>query len=128
MNESGDRLSRLWQRGYSIAELWGFTSPITRDTSFVEAPHRLLWGILRLAEDQIDKGAGHKYLRERIATGEWIGIGFVDGLPEDAPLVIVPQLKEAKFGRQRSAVGDGTSTYVDVRFIHRDLWERGSLT
>jgi hypothetical protein len=115
------RLPQLWECGYSIAELWGFTPPVARGTSEIAEPHGLVWGILRLAEDQIDKGAGHTYLRQRIAAGDWIGIGFREPASEARQLALVPRFEDAKFGRKQSAVGDGITTYVNVRFVHQKL-------
>ena len=115
------RLPDLWQCGYTIAELWGFTPPVARGTSEIAQPHGLVWGILRLAEDQIDQGAGHTYLRQRIAAGDWIGIGFREPASGEQPLAIVPRFAHAKFGRRNSAVGDGITTYVNVRFVHQKL-------
>ncbi|MGZ3288627.1 MAG: hypothetical protein ACXU85_12585, partial [Xanthobacteraceae bacterium] len=63
MDGDPDRLSVLWAGGYSIAELWGYSEPVTRHTSAVEADHGLLWGILSIVEYQVSKGAGHRYLR-----------------------------------------------------------------
>lgn len=123
MTVSERLLPELWDCGYSIAELWGFTLPVTRYTSQVGEAHRLLWGILRLAEDQIDRGAGHAYLRQRIATGDWIGIGSAESAVATPELVVVPRLQDAKFGRRKSAVGDGITNYVNVRFVHRKLVE-----
>src|SRR4051794_11794860 len=56
-----NRLDVLWAGGYSIAELWGHSEPVTRSTSLVEAAHGLLWGILSIVEYQVSKGAGHRY-------------------------------------------------------------------
>jgi hypothetical protein len=123
MTVSERLLPDLWHCGYSIAELWGFTPPVTRPTSDISEPHGLQWGILRLAEDQIDKGAGHAYLRQRIAAGDWIGIGSSESSAGTREFVIVPKLKDAKFGRKKSAVGDGTTNFVNVRFVHQKLFE-----
>ncbi len=116
-------LPDLWHCGYSIAELWGFTPPVTRQTSDISEPHGLLWGILRLAEDQIDKGAGHAYLRQRIVAGDWVGIGNAESAAESQKFVVIPKVKDAKFGRKKSAVGDGVTNYVNVRFVHQKLIE-----
>lgn len=116
-------LSDLWRAGYSVAELWGYTSPVLRRTSDIVQPHALLWGILRIAEDQIDVGAGHRYFRQRVSGGDWVGIGFLEGGRDKEQLVLVPPLMNAKFGRTKSAIGDEKSTYVDVRFVHHKLFD-----
>jgi len=113
------RLKEIWDCGYSIAELWGFTRPITRATSVISEPHGLLWGILAIVDYQVDTGAGHTYLRERIAKGDWIGIGFTASDGSEPQLAIVPKIEGAKFGRKQSAVGDGKTTFTDVRFVHQ---------
>ena len=118
-----DQLPQLWKSGYSIAELWGFTAPVTRRTSDIVRPHGLIWGILRIAEDQIDKGAGHRYFRQRIEAGDWIGIGFREDDLAAERYVVVPRLKEAKFGHKKSAIGDGLTNYVNVHFVHRMFCE-----
>ena len=106
MDGDPNRLGVLWAGGYSIAELWGHSEPVTRNTSSVEAAHGLLWGILSIVEYQVSKGAGHRYLRERLWAGDWIAKG---SQPE---LCRVPKIKDAKFGRKVSAIGDG------VRIVH----------
>ena len=136
-NGASDRLSLLWAEGYSIAELWGHSEPVTRGTSSVEAAHLLLWGILSIVEYQVSKGAGHRYLRARLWAGDWIAIGDLDcpvahvlsgepvpTSPEhalEAPgsrLRRVPRFENAKFGRKVSAIGDGTTKYTGVRIVH----------
>jgi len=112
VNGDPDRLGVLWAGGYSIAELWGHSAPVTRNTSSVEAAHGLLWGILSIVEYQVSKGAGHRYLRERLWAGDWIAKG---SQPE---LCRVPKIKDAKFGRKVSAIGDGTVKYTGVRIVH----------
>lgn len=123
MSAPENLVSVLWDCGYSVAELWGFTAPVSRGTSLISEPHGLLWGILAIVEQQVDKGAGHKYLRQRISCGDWIGIGYDEATAEEKRLVIVPQIKDAKFGRRKSAVGDGITNYVNVRFVHHKLLE-----
>jgi hypothetical protein len=123
MSMPEDLISALWDCGYTVAELWGFTAPVSRGTSVISEPHALLWGILAIVEQQVDKGAGHRYLQQRIGSGDWIGIGFSEVAADEERLVIVPQIKDAKFGRKKSAVGDGVTNYVNVRFVHRKLLE-----
>ncbi|WP_376984613.1 hypothetical protein [Bosea sp. R86505] len=107
-----------WEEGYAIAELWGRTAPVTRATSRIEEPHPLLWGILSIAEYQIDRGAGQKYLIDRLRSGDWLAIGYRSPRQPDDPAVIIPADEATKFGRRQSAVGDGVTTYVDARIIH----------
>ena len=114
-------MSALWDCGYTVAELWGFTAPVSRGTSVISEPHGLLWGILGIVEYQVNKGAGHRYLQQRIVSGDWIGIGFPEAAADEQQLVIVPRIKDAKFGRRKSAVGDGVTNYVNVRFVHHQL-------
>jgi hypothetical protein len=119
--------SALWDCGYTVAELWGFTAPVSRGTSLISEPHGLLWGILAIVEQQVDKGAGHRYLQQRISSGDWIGIGFSEAAAAEKQLVILPQIKDAKFGRRKSAVGDGVTNYVNVRFVHQRLLEENAI-
>jgi hypothetical protein len=119
---SSELLQNLWGSGYSIAELWGFTAPVSRGTSEIAEPHCLLWGILGIVEYQVDKGAGHRYLQARIASGDWVGIGFCQSDEPEKRLAIVPKIKNAKFGRKKSAVGDDAMTFTDVRFVHQKLY------
>src|ERR1700761_2307931 len=128
MNASEDLMSALWDCGYTVAELWGFTKPVSRGTSLISEPHGLLWGILAIVEQQVDKGAGHKYFRQRIGAGDWVGIGYQEASVETKRLVIIPPIQDAKFGRQKSAVGDGISNYINVRFIHHKLMENDAIT
>ena len=90
-----DRLSLLWAEGYSIAELWGRGEPVTRGTSRVDAAHLLLWGILSIVEYQVSKGAGHRYLRERLWAGDWIAIGNLEPKAPGSPLCCVPRFEHA---------------------------------
>jgi hypothetical protein len=123
MNPPENVMSALWDCGYSVAELWGFTAPVSRGTSVISEPHGLLWGILGIVEYQVSQGAGHRYLQQRIVSGDWIGVGFCEASADDKRLVIVPRIRDAKFGRRKSAVGDGVANYVDVRFVHHRLVE-----
>jgi hypothetical protein len=113
-----DRLSLLWAEGYSIAELWGRGEPVTRGTSRVDAAHLLLWGILSIVEYQVSKGAGHRYLRERLWAGDWIAIGSLEPKAPGSRLCRVPRFEHAKFGRKASAIGDGAAKYTGVRVVH----------
>jgi hypothetical protein len=55
-----------------------------------------MWGILGIVEYQVDKGAGHKYLRQRISAGDWIGIGFDEKTADEKRLLVVPKIPDAK--------------------------------
>src|SRR5690349_9720828 len=114
-------LKEVWELGYSIAELWGSSRPVSRGTSAVSADHGMLWGILSIAEYQIDKGAGHRYLRERLWRGDWIAIGYLESDVAKSGLVEVPKIQNAQFGKRSSAVGDGINNYVDVRIVNAEL-------
>ena len=111
-------LKSLWAAGYSIAELWGHSPPAHRRTSEVDGDHPLLWGILGIAEYQIDHGAGHRYLRERLSTGDWLAIGYTAPKAEESHLVIVPRIPDAKFGKKQSAIGRDSVEFVDLRIVH----------
>ena len=123
MSEPENLLSALWDCGYTVAELWGFTPPVSRVTSMISEPHGLMWGILGIVEYQVDKGAGHRYLRQRISSGDWVGIGFEEKTADEERLLMVPKIADAKFGRRKSAVGDGVTNYIGVRFVHQQLLE-----
>lgn len=110
-------LNQLWENGYSIAELWGFTEPVSRGGPTTYSDHLILWGILSIVEDQVSHGAGHRYLRDRLWDRDWIAIGFLD-----QRLAILPPIKDAKFGRKPSAIGDGVTNYIDVRIVHARLF------
>ena len=78
----------------------------------------MLWGILGIVEYQVSEGAGHRYLRDRLWNGDWIAIGLQGAAePDRSRLTVVPQIEDAKFGRKRSAVGDGVTNYADVRIV-----------
>ena len=115
-----DSLERAWAHGYSVAELWGMSKPVAHLGSQPDK-HLMLWGILSIVEYQVSQGAGHRYLRDRLWNGDWVAIGFREPREADAALTIVPPIKDAKFGRKRSAVGDGVTNYADVRIIHAQL-------
>ena len=117
-------LEALWQAGYSIAELWGHSKPVERATRHVDAPHPILWGILGIAEYQIDEGAGHRYLRERLYAGDWLAIGYPAPKTEGAQLTIVPRIADAKFGKRLSAIGKDDVEFVDLRIVHAGLLDR----
>lgn len=116
-------LEAVWRLGYSIAELWGASRPVNRGTSAVPAKHLLLWGILSIVEYQVDRGAGHKYLRERLEKEDWVAIGCVvqDGV--ESILVRVPPMADAQFGKAKSAIGRTSAEYVDVRIVNAELVE-----
>jgi hypothetical protein len=115
-----DRLELSWSHGYSVAELWGMSKPVAHPRPECDS-HLMLWGILSIVEYQVSKGAGHRYLRDRLWEGDWIAIGYREPRQADARLTIVPPIKDAKFGRKRSAVGDGVTNYADVRILHAQL-------
>jgi hypothetical protein len=123
MLEVGDDLKEIWMRGYSVAELWGLSEPATRGRSAFDQPHIIMWGILGIVEYQVDKGAGHKYLRERLWESDWIAIGYPEPKTVASRLAIVPRIENAKFGRKKSGVGDGVDNFVDVRILHARLFQ-----
>jgi hypothetical protein len=120
MDGATDRrdLLQVWEAGYSIAELWGHSAAVQRSTSDVEGEHPILWGILGIAEYQIDHGAGHRYLRARLETGDWIAIGYCAPKTPLSRLVIVPPVRDAKFGKKLSAIGTDATEFVDLRIVH----------
>lgn len=117
-----DLLRVAWAQGYSVAELWGASKPVSRGVSFSEKSHLLLWGILSIVEYQVDQGAGHRYLRDRLAKGDWTAIGILESRGAEAELTILPPIDNAKFGKKASAVGDGNDNYVNVRILHSELF------
>lgn len=121
MNEAVDLLNELWESGYSIAELWGLTKPVSRREPASDNNHLILWGILSIVEYQVSHGAGHRYLRDRLWNRDWVAVGFLQHKTPDSCLVILPQIENAKFGRKLSAIGDGVINYIDVRIFHSQL-------
>src|SRR6201995_2956958 len=120
-DEAADELEMAWGHGFSIAELWGMSKPVTHPGSDVDQ-HLMLWGILSIVEYQVSQGAGHRYLRDRLWNGDWIAIGFRKPREPDSQLTVVPQIKDAQFGRRQSEVGDGVTSYADVRIVHSKLF------
>lgn len=114
-------LEEAWNLGYSISELWGASKPVSRGTSSVESKHPILWGILSIVEYQVDHGAGHKHLRDRLMAGDWVAIGYHDDEAQPKELVKLPRIDSAKFGKRRSAIGDGLNNFFDVRIVNREL-------
>jgi hypothetical protein len=121
-SDDSDPLNVLWSGGYSIAELWGHGAPVSRATSALAAEPLLLWGILSIVEYQVSKGAGHRYLRERLWSRDWIAVGMRAPKTAESRLVCVPPLKDAKFGRKISAIGNGTTKYTDVRVVNSQFY------
>lgn len=114
-------LEAVWKLGYSIAELWGASRPVSRGTSAVAADHLMLWGILSIVEYQVNRGAGHNYLRARLANEDWVAIGYTKNAEGRGELVRVPPLPNAQFGKRESAVGNASGHYVDVRVVNAAL-------
>lgn len=123
MPEINDDLTEIWSKGYSIAELWGASKPVSRETSGTNEQHLILWGILSIVEYQVDKGAGHKYLRNRLLSGDWLAVGMREPKTPEGKLEILPPIEQAKFGRKSSAIGDGVVNYVDVRIVHAKIFK-----
>lgn len=121
-DEQSDLLTDIWWNGFSIKEIWGFSGAVTRGTEEIKAAHPLIWGLLGIVEYQVSKGAGHRYLRERLWQGDWIAIGVCGERKADSRLEVVPRFENAKFGRKRSAVGDSTVQYTDVRIVHSHFY------
>jgi hypothetical protein len=119
-----DPLTAAWASGFSIAELWGFKGPIARDTDQIEGQYALIWGILGIVEYQVDKGAGHSYLRERLSKGDWVAIGTLADGTESSELTRIPIFENAKFGRKQSAIGDDSVQYTNVRILHAQLYNK----
>lgn len=111
-------LSKAWESGYSIGELWGFSRSALRAESNSGGQHSIIWGILSIVEYQVDRGAGHKYLRDRLSTGDWTAIGFLVPKAANSELQIVPPIENAQFGRKPSAIGNADVQYTDVRIVH----------
>ncbi len=114
-------LQELWQLGYSIAELWGASRPVTRGTSSVASDHLILWGILSIVEYQVNRGAGHAYLRERLAKQDWIAIGYAKPRRANSRLVRVPPMEGPEFGKMESAIGNVSEQYVHIRVLNAEL-------
>ena len=121
-SDGRDNLKHAWEQGYSVAELWGMSKPVSRGGAPADNTYLILWGILSIVEYQVDKGAGHRYLRERLLNGDWTAIGVREPRTEPSELVVVPPINDAKFGRKKSAIGDGDTNYVDVRVLHSRLF------
>ena len=125
MPESDVDLAALWAKGFSIAELWGASKPVKRGAADTpDDNHLIIWGILGIVEYQVDRGAGHKYLRARLWNGDWVAIGIMAPKTAASKLRVLPRIEDAQFGRKTSAVGDGVVNYVDVRIIHSHLYNR----
>ncbi|MEH2483505.1 hypothetical protein V1282_006862 [Nitrobacteraceae bacterium AZCC 2146] len=118
MNEDVVDLNAIWASGYSVSELWGRTEPVSRGGPAATNSYLIMWGILSIVDDQVSHGAGHQYLRERLWNGDWIAVGYLD-----QRLMVLPPIKDAKFGRKPSAIGDGIINFTDVRIIHAQLFE-----
>ena len=50
--------------------------------------------------------------------GDWIAIGNLEPKGSQPEFCRVPKIKDAKFGRKVSAIGDGTLKYTGVRIVH----------
>jgi hypothetical protein len=122
MHEAFDDLNDVWAKGYSIAELWGFTKPVSHGGSALDETHLILWGILSIVEYQVDRGAGHRYLRDRLWNSDWTAVGFLEPKTPGSRLAILPPIKNAQFGRKLSAIGDGVINYIDVCVVHSQLF------
>jgi hypothetical protein len=120
----GALLQAIWDAGYSIAELWGHAGAVTRATTAIDGDHPLLWGVLGIADYQVDRGAGQKYLRDRLFAGDWVAVGYRAPKTEGAPLVLVPRIADAKFGKKQSAIGKDDTDYVDLRIVHARYLDR----
>lgn len=114
--------SAAWENGYSVGELWGFTKPVARGDGALENTHLIMWGILSIVEYQVNRGAGHKYLRDRLWNGDWKAVGYVAPKGAESQLVILPPIKDAQFGHKPSAIGDGVTRYIDVRVVHSNFF------
>ena len=122
MSEMDNVLKEAWDNGYSIAELWGGSKPISRGTPSTDNSHLILWGILSIVEYQVDRGAGHRYLRDRLWHGDWTAIGVKEPRTTASKPMKLPRIDNMKFGRKQSAIGDGVANYVDVRVLHSRLY------
>ena len=124
--DSADELSSdlnvIWGNGYSVAELWGFTKPVSRGSPTLENTHLIVWGILSIVEYQVNRGAGHKYLRDRLWKGDWKAVGYLTPKTPNSQLEILPPIKDAQFGRKSSALGNDITRWIDVRIVHSNCF------
>lgn len=116
-----DALTPIWEQGYSIAELWGHSKATHRGTSNIGSEHVLLWGILGIVEYQVDRGAGHRYLRSRLEAGDWVVIGYRAPRIAQSRLICIPKIENAKFGKKLSSIGSDEIQYQDIRVVHHNL-------
>jgi hypothetical protein len=77
---------------------------------------------LSIVEYQVSYGAGHRYLRDRLWNRDWVAIGFLKHKTAGSRLAILPPIKDAKFGRKLSVIGDSVTNYIDVRIVHSQLF------
>ena len=117
MDQMVDALLEVWNNGFTISELWGRTEPVARGGPLTSNTHLIMWGILSIVDDQVRRGAGHDYLRDRLWHGDWIALGY-----RDERLAVVPPISDAKFGRKPSAIGDGVVKFTQVRIVHADVF------
>ena len=67
----------------------------------------------------LDQSPGRRgYLREWLAVGGGLAIGYPAPKEEASSLVVVPPIPDAKFGEKQSAIGHDSIEFVDLRVIH----------
>lgn len=124
-----DPLEAVWEKGYTVSELWASEGPppVHKATSEVEADHVPDWGLLGEIEYSKGYGAGNRYLAEHWRAGDWVALGYEAPRKRGSLLVKLPYVADAKFGTTHSSVyGDGFS-FVGVRFLHASLLSEATL-
>jgi hypothetical protein len=115
-----DPLSKIWNKGFSISDLWNGDGA-RKVTSDIDAEQRPWPDMFAIMEYEEGPGAGERYLRERLRGGDWIAIGYRAPRSPRSRLELVPFVDDPVYGYTHSSItGDGLS-YVGVRIVSSRL-------
>ncbi|WP_370152096.1 hypothetical protein [Ferrovibrio sp.] len=119
----------IWNRGYSVAELWGHTSPPTsKSASLNDAKNAPDWGLLSAKEYYDGYGQGGAYALRQLVSGNWVAIGFKAPRTMTSSLMVIPKTVIAGldlYDDDSTLAGSGLH-FVGVHIVHCSLFDEST--
>lgn len=114
----------IWNCGYSVAELWGHTSPPTsKPASLNDADDAPEWGELSVKEHYDGYGKGDAHAIKQLEAGIWVAIGFEAPRSTTSLLMVIPKhvIAGLRLYDEDSTLSGHGLHFVGVHIIHCSL-------